>query len=111
MTNRVIAAVAIGILGSFGPVSTAHADTNDAKFISALRSEGITEQIPADYAIEAAHTVCENLDTGKSPKEMATEMVGKAGMTAYSAGYFVGASIEDYCPKHLPKLNGSSSGG
>jgi hypothetical protein len=34
-------------------------------------------------------------------------MVGTASLTTYSAGYFVGASIEDYCPQYMPKLDGS----
>lgn len=106
MRNRIFAAVAIGLLAPLGAVPTARADTNDNKFLSSLRSEGITEHLPADYAIQAAHAICENLDAGKSPKEMASEMVGKGGMTAYHAGYFVGASIENYCPQFTSKLNG-----
>lgn len=109
MTKRVLAAIAIGLFGPLAAVSTAHADGTDAKFLSSLRSEGITDHFPDSYAIEAAHAVCENLDSGKSPKEMAAEMVDKAGMTAYHAGYFVGASIDDYCPKHLPELLGKKS--
>jgi Protein of unknown function (DUF732) len=100
------AVAAIGSLGPLGTIPAAHADANDAKFLSALQSEGITEHFPADYAIQAAHAVCENLDSGKSPSEMATEMVGKGGMTVYHAGYFVGASIEEYCPSHMSDLNG-----
>ncbi|OBJ56374.1 DUF732 domain-containing protein [Mycobacterium sp. 1423905.2] len=107
MSKRLIAAVAIGVLGPLGAVSTAHADANDAKFLAALRSEGITDHIPADYAIQAAHAICQNLESGKSPKDMATEMVDKGEMPAYHAGYFVGASIQDYCPQQMPKLQGS----
>lgn len=110
MRKRLLIAVAFGLLGPLASVSAAHADANDAKFLSTLRSEGITDHVPDDYAIQAAHAVCDNLDSGKSPKEMAAEMVDKAGMTAYHAGYFVGASIDDYCPKHLPELLGKKSG-
>lgn len=107
MAVRLLAgAAAIALVGSLATIPTAHADTNDAKFISTLQSEGITEHFPATYAIEAAHVVCQNLDSGKSPKEEASEMVGTGGMTAYHAGYFVGASIEDYCPQHMSDLNG-----
>ncbi|BDB45243.1 MULTISPECIES: DUF732 domain-containing protein [Mycobacterium] len=109
MRKRLLIAVAFGLLGPLASVSAAHADANDAKFLSTLRSEGITDHVPDDYAIQAAHAVCDNLDSGKSPKEMAAEMVDKAGMTAYHAGYFVGASIDDYCPKHLPELLGKKS--
>ncbi|GLB83951.1 DUF732 domain-containing protein [Mycobacterium kiyosense] len=109
MRKRLLIAVAFGLLGPLAPVSAAHADANDAKFLATLRSEGITDHVPDDYAIQAAHAVCDNLDSGKSPKEMAAEMVDKAGMTAYHAGYFVGASIDDYCPKHLPELLGKKS--
>ncbi len=82
MRKRLLIAVAFGLLGPLASVSAAHADANDAKFLSTLRSEGITDHVPDDYAIQAAHAVCDNLDSGKSPKEMAAEMVDKAGMTA-----------------------------
>ncbi|MDT5139957.1 MAG: hypothetical protein QOD58_4219 [Mycobacterium sp.] len=110
VANRLIAAVAIGLLAPLGAVSTAHADANDTKFLTSLRSEGITEHLPDDYVIQAAHAVCDMLEGGKSATEVATEMVSKTGMPAYQAGYFVGASIEDYCPQHMSKakVGGSS---
>jgi Protein of unknown function (DUF732) len=90
-----------------GAVSTAHADTNDAKFLAALKSEGITDHISPNHAIEAGHTVCQNLDNGKSVTDVANDVLNSSVMPAYHAGYFVGASIKEYCPQYMPKANGS----
>jgi hypothetical protein len=43
MAIRLLTAVMITLLGPVGAVSTAHADTNDNKFLAALKSEGITD--------------------------------------------------------------------
>ena len=107
MTKRLIVAMAVALLGPLGAVSTAHADTNDNKFLAEMKTEGITDHISAEHAIEAAHSVCQKLDSGETPTQVANDVLNNSTMPAYHSGYFVGASINAYCPQYAPKVNGS----
>ena len=80
----------------------AHADTNDGRFLAALTSEGITDHISPQHAIEAGHTVCQKLNAGQTPTQVANDVLNSSAMPAYQSGYFVGASIKEYCPQHMP---------
>jgi Protein of unknown function (DUF732) len=100
-------AVVFALLAPLGAVSTAHADTNDAKFLALLKSEGITDHLSPDHAIAAAHNVCEQLDAGKSPTDVANDVLNSSEMPAYHCGYFVGAAIKVYCPKYSPEESGT----
>jgi hypothetical protein len=91
------------LLGPLAAVSTAHADTNDDKFLSILRQEGITDHVSPAHAIEAGHTVCQKLDGGAKPSDVATDVVNSSNMPAYHCGYFVGAAIKVYCPQYMPE--------
>jgi Protein of unknown function (DUF732) len=91
------------LLGPLGSVATAYADNNDDKFLAMLKSEGITDHISASHAIEAGHTVCQKLDAGSSPTEVAYDVLSSSVMPSYHAGYFVGASIRSYCPQYTPQ--------
>ncbi|MEB3981391.1 DUF732 domain-containing protein [Mycobacterium sp. 663a-19] len=95
------------LLGPWGAVSVAHAETNDDKFLKALKSEGITDHVSTGHAIEAGHTVCSKLDQGMTPSQVAADVINSSNMPAYHAGYFVGVSIKEYCPQYMPK-DGSS---
>jgi hypothetical protein len=97
----------VALLGPLGAVSTAHADTNDDKFLKALKSEGITDHVSAAHAIEAGHMVCQKLDQGITPAQVANDVLNSSSMPAYHAGYFVGASIKEYCPQYMPKESGT----
>ena len=108
MAIRLLVAVMIALLGPVGAVSTAHADTNDNKFLAALKSEGITDHVSPAHAIEAAHTVCQKLDDGLMPTEVANDVLNSSTMPAYHSGYFVGASIDAYCPQYKSKISGNS---
>ncbi|RUP05723.1 MAG: DUF732 domain-containing protein [Mycobacterium sp.] len=88
-------------------VATAHADTTDDKFISALRSEGIVDHISTAHAIEAGHFVCVKLDNGMSPNDVANDVLNSSSMPAYHSGFFVGAAIDAYCPRHKAELPSS----
>jgi hypothetical protein len=104
MTKRLLVAmVAVALLGPLGAVSTAHADTNDNKFLAEMKTEGITDHISAEHAIEAAHSVCQKLDSGETPTQVANDVLNSSTMPAYHSGYFVGASISAYCPQYEPK--------
>jgi Protein of unknown function (DUF732) len=103
MVTRLLVAAAIAVIAPLGAVQTAHADTNDNKFIALLNSEGITDHIAASHAIEAAHSVCTKLDGGESPNDVATDVLNNSTMPAYHSGYFVGAAIKVYCPQYTPE--------
>jgi len=105
--TRLLAGVAL-LLGPLGAAATAHADTNDGKFLAVLKSEGITDHVSPAHAIEAAHTVCQKLDAGETPSQVAADVLNSSSMPAYHSGYFVGASIDTYCPQYKSKISGSS---
>ncbi|MDT5140331.1 MAG: hypothetical protein QOD58_4593 [Mycobacterium sp.] len=107
MSARRIATVLL--LALLGPltVATAHADTTDDRFLATLRSEGITDQVSNAQPIEAGHFVCVKLDNGTSANEVANDVLNSSSMPAYHAGFFVGASIDAYCPRHKAELPSS----
>jgi len=96
----IAAAGATGAIGLAAPA--AHADTNDGKFLAAMKSEGITDHVSPQHAIEAAHAVCQKLDAGQTPTQVANDVLNSSAMPAYHSGFFVGASIKEYCPQHMP---------
>ena len=104
MVYRLLLAVAVALLGPLAAISTAHADTNDDKFISILKSEGITDHVSGAHAIEAGHFVCVKLDNGVSPTDVVNDVLNSSTMPAYHSGFFVGASIDAYCPRHKPEI-------
>src|SRR5215475_10214158 len=95
--------MAAALLAPLGAVSTAHADTNDTKFLALLKTEGITDHVSPSHAIQAAHEVCQQLDAGKSPSDVANDVLNSSEMPAYHCGYFVGAAIKVYCPQYSPE--------
>jgi hypothetical protein len=103
MVTRLLAAMAVALLGPLAAVSTVHADTNDNNFLAELRSEGITDHISPAHAIEAAHTVCSKLDSGMTPNDVVNDVLNSSSMPAYHSGYFVGAAIQSYCPQYTPE--------
>jgi hypothetical protein len=103
MVTRLVLAAAVALLGPLAAVSTAHADTTDDKFLSMLRSEGITDHVSPAHAIEAGHMVCQKLDGGSTPEAVANDVVNSSNMPAYHSGYFVGAAIKAYCPQYIPE--------
>ena len=104
MVIRLLVAAAVGVIGPLAAVSTASADTNDNKFLALMSSEGITDHVSADHAIEAGHFVCVKLDNGVSPSDVANDVLFSSNMPAYHSGYFVGASIDAYCPRHKAEI-------
>src|SRR6516162_11366358 len=99
---------AASVTAAIGSAATiAHADTNDGKFLAAMKSEGITDHISPQHAIEAGHTVCQKLDTGQTPTQVANDVLNSSTMPAYHAGYFVGARNKEYCPQHMSEVSGT----
>ncbi|HWF30167.1 MAG TPA: DUF732 domain-containing protein [Mycobacterium sp.] len=107
MAIRLLVAVMVALVGPLGAVAVAHADNNDDKFLKALKSEGITDHVSANHAIEAGHVVCQKLDQGMTANQVAADVLNSSNMPAYHAGYFVGVSIKEYCPQYAPKESGT----
>lgn len=102
---RVLAAgllLAIGFCAAVGATApAAHADATDDAFLAALRAKGINYPNPM-AALIAGHEVCNELDLGKTPPQIASDVMNNTQLDGYHAGYFVGASIRAYCPKYAP---------
>jgi Protein of unknown function (DUF732) len=79
------------------PIS--RADAVDDKFLTALKSKGINFE-SAQAAIIAGHEVCDELDLGRQPSDVANDVTKNSNLDGYHAGYFVGASIAAFCPRH-----------
>ena len=106
MVTRLLIATGVASIGLLAAVATAYADTTDDKFLASLKSEGISDQISPAHAIEAGHFVCVKLDNGASPADVVNDVLNSSNMPAYHSGFFVGAAIDAYCPRHkddIPK--------
>jgi hypothetical protein len=87
----------LGTLGAARPI--ARADAADNTFTAALSSKGINFASP-EAAIVAGHEVCDELDLGRTPAQVATDVTKNSNLDGYHAGYFVGLAVRTYCPKH-----------
>ncbi len=90
---------AIGLLGVPGAAPTAHASAADDAFLAALTAKGINYESP-ETAIRSGHLVCQELESGESPQQVANDVMTNSHLDGYHAGYFVGVSIRAYCPKY-----------
>ncbi|ORW50589.1 hypothetical protein AWB90_06715 [Mycobacterium paraense] len=99
--SRVGAALvlALAALAAFEAAPVARADAVDDAFLGALSAKGIHFGA-AEKAIIAGHEVCDELDNGKTPAQVASTVQSNSGLDGYHAGYFVGAAIRAYCPVH-----------
>jgi hypothetical protein len=79
--------------------ATAKADDVDNAFLNAVQAKGINFATP-EAAIVAGHEVCDELDLGRQKSDVANEVMTSSNLDGYRAGYFVGASIAAYCPRH-----------
>ena len=104
MVTRLLVAMAAASIGLLIGVPAAHADTTDDNFLAQLKSEGITDHVSGAHAIEAGHFVCVKLDNGVSPTDVVNDVLNSSTMPAYHSGFFVGASIDAYCPRHKPEI-------
>ncbi|CAM4449932.1 hypothetical protein MB901379_02460 [Mycobacterium basiliense] len=98
-----ILVTAFALLAPLGSVATAHADSNDDKFLAELQSEGITDHVSPSHAILAGHVVCQKLASGMTATQVAYDVLNSSSMPSYHSGYFVGAAIDAYCPQYRPE--------
>ncbi|WP_141251284.1 DUF732 domain-containing protein, partial [Mycobacterium avium] len=45
-------------------------------------------------------SVCDELDHGRTPVQVASDVMKSSNLDAFHAGYFCGASIRVYCPRY-----------
>ena len=50
--------------------------------------------------MKSGHLVCDKLDGGEAPEQVANDIVQGGKLDSYHAGFFVGVSIRAYCPKY-----------
>jgi hypothetical protein len=93
--------VLLATLLNFAAVAapTASADAVDDGFLASLKAKGINFA-SSQSAIVAGHEVCDELDLGRQPSDVATDVTKNSNLDGYHAGFFVGASIGAYCPRH-----------
>ncbi|MCV7101636.1 DUF732 domain-containing protein [Mycobacterium palustre] len=87
----------LGIAAAACPA--ARADAVDNAFVTAVKNKGIQFASP-QAAIVAGHEVCDELDLGKQKSDVANEVMTNSNLDGYRAGYFIGASVAAYCPRH-----------
>jgi hypothetical protein len=97
MVATLAAGALLGPLGATAPL--ARAEPIDDRFLAALQAQGITYQ-SAEAAIAAGHLVCQELDQGEAPEQVAQDVMNVSNLDPFHAGYFVGASIGAYCRHH-----------
>jgi hypothetical protein len=96
-------AVAIGL------AAPAHADpsSDDASFLEALKSAGITYQSP-EGAVANGKAVCGMLDDGKSAADIVTKLKqANPGFAQRDAAKFLALSSVAYCPKYMQVADSS----
>jgi Protein of unknown function (DUF732) len=99
ITGLVLAVAPLSVAGVAGP--TAHADyaAESGNFPGALTSRGITFA-SRQAATAAGREVCDELDQGMQASDVANNVMTQSGLDGYHAGFFVGASIAAFCPRH-----------
>lgn len=97
--SRSLLLAALFTLATVAAAPVAQADAVDNQFLNALQSHDINFGSP-QAAIQAAHRVCDELDSGRPKADVANEVTGSSNLDGYHAGYFVGVSIAAYCPRH-----------
>jgi hypothetical protein len=99
IAGLVLAVAPLSVVGATAP--TAHADSavDSSNFAGALTSRGITFA-SRQAATAAGHEVCDELDQGKQASDVANTVMTQTNLDGYHAGFFVGASIAAFCPRH-----------
>jgi hypothetical protein len=98
MAGLVLAA-ALSVIGLAAPAAHADYAVDSGNFLGALSSKGITFT-SKQAATAAAREVCDELDQGKQASDVANNVMAQSALDAYHAGFFVGASIGAFCPRH-----------
>jgi hypothetical protein len=99
LAGIVLAVALLSVVGAAAPTAHADAAVDSSNFVGALSSRGITFT-SRQAAIVAGHEVCDELDQGKQASDVANTVMTQTNLDGYHAGFFVGASIATFCPRH-----------
>jgi Protein of unknown function (DUF732) len=102
VASTMIGAAAIGLI-AVGTAGTASASTVDDAFLAQMDNLGISFSSPAD-AIKDGHKVCQELASGKTGTDVASEVLKQTNLTSHQAAYFVVDATHAYCPQLAPQL-------
>ena len=97
MTLRALAYSAVAVAAAVSLAAPASADTVDSSFLGALDRAGISYPDAAD-AVAGAHSVCDYLVAGHSPKQAAKGVKNaNPSLTLTTANQFVSIARATYC--------------
>ena len=94
VTGAALAFAALAASGTASALTTA-----DDAFLADIESAGITYD-DASVAVSNAHAVCEALDEGYAPEDIAVELLSLNDLSVNQAATIVVASVEAYCPSY-----------
>lgn len=94
LTAATLGLAALGLAGAAG------ATTVDDAFIAQINADGITPPSSA-RAISEAHTVCSELNAGKSSKQVLSDVAERTGLSASGANRFAVDAANAYCPQYV----------
>lgn len=97
MRGTLIFTAVVGAGMALGTAAPALADDTDDIFVAVLKQEGIPFSTAKD-AITLAHAVCDYVEAGQKPEQVAVEISEPANWTVEQSGFFVGAATQSYCP-------------
>jgi hypothetical protein len=79
------------------------ASVADSLFVQAADEYGVQYNSRSEI-IGLGHMICQQLDSGTDPWDLATRFVSEADWTSPAAGAMVGSAIAVYCPEHEDKM-------
>ena len=103
MTKKILGwALGAVVAAMVAPSALAHADpTDDLDLYQHLLAHGINLGSEAKV-IQMAQTLCQDLNSGYSQKDMIDLMTGTGNLTQEQAARFIGAATGEYCPDKHP---------
>jgi hypothetical protein len=94
VTGAALGLAALATAGSASALTSA-----DDAFLADIESAGIGYD-DASVAVSNAHAVCDALDAGYAPEDIAIELLSLNDLTVNQAATIVVASVEAYCPTY-----------
>ena len=99
LTGLVLAFALLSLVAVAAPTANADYSVDSSNFLGALSSRGITFA-SRQAATAAGREVCDELDQGMQASDVANNVMTQSDLDGYHAGFFVGASIAAFCPRH-----------
>ena len=109
MKRTLAALVAVGI----AVAATAHADSDDDRYVQILHAGGIGLDAPRTVLIQLGHKICGFFDDGLTFDNIVTfiERAGEQGniselIDPIGAKFTIDTAVDIYCPQYRSKLTG-----